>query len=63
MSETNTSSVTPVIDELILDAFDDSNLLFSEDSNKKYTDSRRRLEDKLEQRFLEKDVREFDFDI
>lgn len=32
-------------------------------TDNKLVDSRRRLEDRLEQRYLEKDIKEFDFDI
>ena len=58
----NTTSVDPYIDDLSDDVVNEITPL-DFGGNVKNLDSRRRLEEKLAQRSLEKDVREFDFDI
>ncbi len=61
MADLKVDSVNSYDDDIQIN--DASELLFDDNSSRQYVDSRRRLEDKLEQRFLEKDVREFDFDL
>jgi hypothetical protein len=57
MTEINTS-----VESFDNDISDDA--IFSRSTvDNKNVDSRRRLEERLEQRYLEKDVREFDFDL
>jgi hypothetical protein len=57
MTEINTC-----IEPFVNDVSDED--IFSENTvAHKNVDSRRRLEEMLEQRYLEKDVREFDFDL
>ncbi len=62
MSE-STSSIDPFIDDLGDDVTDDTNTSFGVSGTIKTLGSRSRLEEKLAQRSLEKDVREFDFDL
>ncbi len=59
----NTSSLNPIFDEINDDSITDSSTAESPEVSVLSIDSRRRLEDKLEQRYLEKDIREFDFDL
>ncbi len=63
MTEKTSSLVDPFSDEIVDDLNDDENSLNEAHLAHKIIDSRRRLEDKLEQRYLEKDVREYDFDL
>jgi hypothetical protein len=64
MSETMSSSVDDFIEITDEDAINDEELESESNSKKVFAqiDSRRRLEDRLAERRLEKDIREFDFD-
>ena len=67
MSETISTSVDDFIEISDDDAIDASGLDSGEESTKKkadpFIDSRRRLEARLAERQLEKDIQEFNFDI
>lgn len=62
MSDSISSSVDPFVDDLTDDMLDDDSLAGDELVSKPLS-SRRRLENRLAELSLEKDVREFDFDI
>jgi hypothetical protein len=62
MMDTTISSDEPFSDDLSDDPIDDVDAL-SDEIKCATIDTRRRLEEKLAQRNLEKDLREFDFDL
>lgn len=62
MTDSSTSSVDSFYDEINDSALSETETLSVAGSSNRVVDSRRRLEEKLEQRYLEKDVQEFIFD-
>lgn len=62
MSDSVSSSVDPFVDDIADDMLDDDSLS-NDEMTVKSLSSRRRLENRLAELSLAKDVREFDFDI
>ncbi|MFT5420745.1 MAG: hypothetical protein ACI9D5_001495 [Candidatus Endobugula sp.] len=62
MTDTHSSSAEAFLDDVFLDVIIGNNASITKSIKNKTFDCRRRLEDRLEQRSLEKDVREFNFD-
>ncbi|ODS24981.1 hypothetical protein AB835_00290 [Candidatus Endobugula sertula] len=59
----STSSVDPFFDDVDESIVDDMDAVPSDETPKHPLNLRRRLENRLAERYLEKDVREFDFDL